>query len=192
VAVAARRTGERYFTGLALTTRKAGTTRTVTPRKVSVSKPRSLITSTAPLARSMSIPARGARKREPLLLLLLFLPAVPYQGAPPTRRRTQRVDAEVGAGAAQARRRTWCRASAAAAAEAAADAMAPRRAARVPKLPERRGLPGRVGAGCVCTRGPPEGEETLRRVASPRARGAYLLSGCERGLANSEESWEDG
>lgn len=60
-------TRERYFTGLARMTRKAGTTRTVTPRKVSVSKPRSLITSTAPLARSMSIPARGARSRRPLL-----------------------------------------------------------------------------------------------------------------------------
>jgi hypothetical protein len=91
--------GERYFTGLALTTRKAGTTRTVTPRKVSVSKPRSLITSTAPLARSMSIPARGAPKR-----LVLFFPVVPYRGVLPTRRRTQRGDAEVSAGAARARR----------------------------------------------------------------------------------------
>jgi hypothetical protein len=91
--------GERYFTGLALTTRKAGTTRTVTPRKVSVSKPRSLITSTAPLARSMSIPARGAPKR-----LVLFLPVAPYRGVLPTRRRTQRGDAEVSAGAARARR----------------------------------------------------------------------------------------
>jgi hypothetical protein len=56
------------LTGLALTTRKAGTTRTVTPRKVSVSKPRSLITSTA-VAISTPTPARtrnAARRRLPV------------------------------------------------------------------------------------------------------------------------------
>lgn len=56
--------GERYFTGLALTTRKAGTTSTVTPRKVSVSNPRSLITSTA---LAMSIPAAARTRRSALL-----------------------------------------------------------------------------------------------------------------------------
>lgn len=75
--------GERYFTGLALTTRKAGTTSTVTPRKVSVSNPRSLITSTA---LAMSIPA-AARTRSALLPrrhhLLLPLPSADDAEAPP-------------------------------------------------------------------------------------------------------------
>lgn len=119
--------------GLALTTRKAGTTSTVTPRKVSVSKPRSLITCTAPLARSMSIPARGAPK-ERERLLLPFRDATSRVGgggagaglaAEDARRPRARQGADTAAG-----RRTVCRASAAA--EAAA-AMAPRRAG----VPER-------------------------------------------------------
>ena len=160
-----------------------------------MSKPRSLITSTAPLARSMSIPARGARKR-----LLLF---VPYRGVLPTQRRTQQADAEVGAEDARAAeggdagRRTWSRARAsAAAAEAAADAMAPRRAARVPKLPERKRSGSPRGAWVrvrTRTTGGRGDAAPCARVASPRARvgwGAYLLSGCVRVLAkaNSEDS----
>jgi hypothetical protein len=113
--------GERYFTGLALMTRKAGTTRTVTPRKVSVSKPRSLITSTAALARSMSIAARGGRKRP-----LLAAAAESRAGLNQARRRHGRSTQHTGAEASRAgARRMWFCVAAAAAAAAAA-AMAPR------------------------------------------------------------------
>jgi len=139
-------------------------TSTVTPRKVSVSKPRSLITSTAPLARSMSIPARGARKPLPLLLL----PAVTSRVGAGRRRRGRRAqqtgaplraEEEGGAG-----RRAWCRASATA---DAAAAMAPRRAVRARATGE---LPG--GERLVGVRGPGGRGEELGgpcRVASTGA-----------------------
>lgn len=72
--------------GLALTTRKAGTTSTVTPRKVSVSNPRSLITSTAvaistppAAARTRNNPA--APRRRPIIVLAAVSPRRSRDGA---------------------------------------------------------------------------------------------------------------
>jgi hypothetical protein len=143
-----------------------------------MSKPRSLITSTAPLARSMSIPARGARNRKrepPSPLPLHLLPAATSRAGAARRRRGRRAQqtdaplrAEEGGGAG---RRAWCRASAAA---DAAAAMAPRRAVRVRATGE---LPG--GERLVGVRGPDRRARSWAgpcRVQAPRA-GAWFLSG---------------